>query len=209
MGMIGRMVGVGRTVTRAGKSVGQVAEVFVGNKAERDAAQHERFVKTMEAYTTELEHVPTNLFDRIVNAMNRLPRPILTIGTIGLFVYSMVDPIGFSLRMEGLGLVPSPLWWLMGAIVSFYFGARELHYFRQNSLVAPLLTRGADGGKSAGPAVTESLAGSADGADGQASPFIGSFYRRLGTDASSAAIEIRASDPNFNAALEEWRLSRR
>jgi hypothetical protein len=27
-------------------------------------------------------------------------------------------------RMEGLALVPEPLWWLMGAIVSFYFGAR-------------------------------------------------------------------------------------
>jgi hypothetical protein len=26
--------------------------------------------------------------------------------------------------------VPEPLWWLLGAIVSFYFGARELHYLR-------------------------------------------------------------------------------
>ena len=26
--------------------------------------------------------------------------------------------------MEGVALAPEPLWWLMGAIVSFYFGAR-------------------------------------------------------------------------------------
>ena len=26
--------------------------------------------------------------------------------------------------MAGIALVPEPLWWLMGAIVSFYFGAR-------------------------------------------------------------------------------------
>jgi len=27
--------------------------------------------------------------------------------------------------MQGIALVPEPLWWLMGAIVSFYFGARR------------------------------------------------------------------------------------
>jgi hypothetical protein len=27
--------------------------------------------------------------------------------------------------MQGIPLVPDPLWWLMGAIVSFYFGARH------------------------------------------------------------------------------------
>ncbi len=27
--------------------------------------------------------------------------------------------------MQGIALVPEPLWWLMGAIVSFYFGARS------------------------------------------------------------------------------------
>ena len=42
----------------------------------------------------------------------------------------MIDPISFAARMEGLAYVPDPLWWLLGAIVSFYFGARELHYRR-------------------------------------------------------------------------------
>jgi hypothetical protein len=37
----------------------------------------------------------------------------------------MVDPIWFAARMQGIALVPEPLWWLMGAIVSFYFGARH------------------------------------------------------------------------------------
>lgn len=27
--------------------------------------------------------------------------------------------------MAGIALVPEPLWWLLGAIVSFYFGARH------------------------------------------------------------------------------------
>ena len=37
----------------------------------------------------------------------------------------MVDPVWFASRMQGLALVPEPLWWLLGAIVSFYFGARH------------------------------------------------------------------------------------
>jgi hypothetical protein len=36
----------------------------------------------------------------------------------------MADPVWFSSRMVGVALIPEPLWWLMGAIVSFYFGAR-------------------------------------------------------------------------------------
>lgn len=69
-------------------------------------------------------------FDGLVDAMNRLPRPILALGTIGLFVFAMADPDAFTVRMGALGLVPEPLWWLLGAIVSFYFGARELHKSR-------------------------------------------------------------------------------
>jgi hypothetical protein len=65
-----------------------------------------------------------------MNGLNRMPRPLLTLGTIGLFVYAMVEPAGFGLRMQNLNLVPEPLWWLLGAIISFYFGAREAHYFR-------------------------------------------------------------------------------
>ncbi len=69
-------------------------------------------------------------FDSIVNGLNRLPRPLLALGTMALFGYAMVEPTGFGLRMEGLQRVPEPLWWLLGAIVGFYFGAREAHYFR-------------------------------------------------------------------------------
>ncbi len=45
----------------------------------------------------------------------------------------MVNPEDFATRMQGLAYVPDPLWWLLGAVVSFYFGARELHYARDRS----------------------------------------------------------------------------
>ncbi len=74
---------------------------------------------------------PRGRFDQLVDALNRLPRPLLAFGTIGLFVDAMVAPEGFALRMRGLAQVPEPLWWLLGAIVSFYFGARELDHARR------------------------------------------------------------------------------
>ena len=64
-------------------------------------------------------------FDRFMDGLNRLPRPALALGTLGLFVAAMVDPIWFAARMQGIALVPEPLWWLLGVIVSFYFGARH------------------------------------------------------------------------------------
>ena len=49
----------------------------------------------------------------------------MAFGVLGLFITAMVDPIWFADRLAGLSLVPEPLWWLLGAIVSFYFGARH------------------------------------------------------------------------------------
>jgi len=65
------------------------------------------------------------LFDRIIDGLNRLPRPAMALGVLFLIGSAMVDPIWFASRMQGLALVPDPLWWLLGAIVSFYFGARH------------------------------------------------------------------------------------
>lgn len=79
-------------------------------------------------------------FDRMVNGMNRLPRPMLAFGTLGLFVYAMVEPVSFGERMVGLNLIPDPLWWLLGAVVGFYFGAREAFYYRRTGPVLPPAT---------------------------------------------------------------------
>jgi len=64
------------------------------------------------------------LFDRMIDGLNRLPRPAMALGVLFLIGSAMVDPVWFATRMQGLALVPDPLWWLLGAIVSFYFGAR-------------------------------------------------------------------------------------
>ena len=123
MGLIGNVLGLGRAAR-------DVAEVFVPNKTQRQAFEHQEHAAALAQYGQEYGRVQDGGFNRFVNGLNRLPRPVLALGTVGLFGFAMADPASFSLRMRGLDTVPSELWWLLGAIVSFYFGARELHYQR-------------------------------------------------------------------------------
>jgi hypothetical protein len=130
MGMIGRILGAPAATTALGQAATTVAEVFTPNATKRMEAAHEAYLRALEEFGGEFQHARDGWFDRFVNGLNRLPRPLLAFGTIALFVHAMADPVGFGHRMEGLNHVPEPLWWLLAAIVGFYFGAREAHHLR-------------------------------------------------------------------------------
>lgn len=137
MGVMDRVLGVSDAAGELGEAVEGVSEVFVENATRRMELAAEGRSAAQAAAAAEFAHAGTGRFDRMINGLNRLPRPLLAPGTLGLFVYAMADPVGFATRMRGLAEVPDPLWWLLGAIVSFYFGARELHYFRAPRGLAP------------------------------------------------------------------------
>ncbi|MTH63439.1 hypothetical protein GL284_04050 [Paracoccus sp. DK608] len=125
-----RFLGASTAVTTVANAATGVAEVFRENATRKMELDEEAYARAMSQMTGEFAAARRGWFDDFMNGLNRLPRPVLTLGTMGLFVYAMVEPQGFGLRMENLNLVPEPLWWLLGAIISFYFGAREAHYFR-------------------------------------------------------------------------------
>ncbi len=123
MGMIESILGIvfggDRNVVR------DTVEVFREN-AETAAARSARVQgQAMSQYGDEFKAPVKGGFDRFMDGVNRLPRPALALGTLGLFVSAMVAPLWFAQRMQGIALVPEPLWWLLGVIVSFYFGARH------------------------------------------------------------------------------------
>jgi len=123
MGLIGQVMswvfGDGRNV------VTETVEVFRENADKGAQRAVDMQGATLKQFAAEFAHPRKGLFDRFIDGINRLPRPLLALGTIGLFVSAMFDPDWFAHRMTGIALVPEPLWWLMGAIVSFYFGARH------------------------------------------------------------------------------------
>lgn len=111
--------GSGRNVVR------DTVEVFRPNAEAQSRRDHDQYSASLQQFAAEFYAPRRGWFDRLMDALNRVPRPAMALGTLGLFVSAMVDPDWFSARMVGLALVPEPLWWLLGAIVSFYFGARH------------------------------------------------------------------------------------
>ncbi len=140
MGLMDRFLGAGATVTSVANAATGITEVFRENSTRRMELDEEAYARAMAQFSGEFAAAPRGWFDGLMNGLNRLPRPVMTLGTVGLFVYAMVEPEGFGLRMENLNLVPEPLWWLLGAIISFYFGAREAHYFRSRPVI-PLASK--------------------------------------------------------------------
>jgi hypothetical protein len=110
--------------------VRELAEVFTPSATKQMERSADAQMAALAEMGAEFSSAGTTGFDSLVNGLNRLPRPFLALGTVGLFVFAMVNPAAFSARMAGLNAVPEPLWWLLGAVVAFYFGARETHYAR-------------------------------------------------------------------------------
>ena len=178
-----------RTLFGGGNVLRETAEVFRVNAEASDARGAEMQRAALEQMAAEFGGDRRSLFDRVIDGLNRLPRPAMALGTLGLMAAAMVDPLWFGERMAGLALVPEPLWWLLGAVVSFYFGARHQAKGQefQRSLAATLARA---------PQVVETvtaLRALRATSPGAADP---------GADAQAV---LAAGRPEANRALEEWR----
>ena len=191
MGLIGRLLaslfGGGRNV------IAETVEVFRENAEAAAVREADGRSAALAQYAAEFAQPRKGWFDRLVDGLNRLPRPIMAFGVLGLMVSAMVSPYWFAERMVGLGLVPEPLWWLMGAIVSFYFGARTREQGQefQRSLAetvarVPEVARGIETLQDLAPRAAEA------GTPGAADP------------ATDAGATLSAVAPSGNPALEDW-----
>jgi len=103
----------------------ETVEVFKENSEAGAERAHQSRNAALIQFAAEFRPERRGFFDRAMDAINRLPRPMLALGTCGLFASAMMEPEWFAERMLALALVPEQLWWLLGGIVSFYFGARH------------------------------------------------------------------------------------
>ena len=119
-------------------------------------------------------------YDRLLDAVNRLPRPLMVLGSLALVASALVAPDWFAARMEALSDMPEALWWIIGAVLSLHYGARYQDHaqsFQREMAVA-----------ATAPAMPVNLS--------DASP---------GTDAD---LVLRTLQAGPNLALDVWRATR-
>jgi len=159
----------------------ETAGAFMENAEAGAARDAQGKQAALHQFAAEFGQPRKGWFDRLIDGLNRLPRPMLAFGTLGLFVSAMVDPIWFAGRMQGIALVPEPLWWLMGAIVSFYFGSRHQAKGQEfQRSIAETMSRA--------PEVTRNIAA----------------LEALKTGAQIAAPPQDGAAPGDNRALQDW-----
>ncbi|WP_099823512.1 holin family protein [Oceaniglobus indicus] len=122
MGLIDRLMGL---LFSQRNVIVETAEVFRENAEAASQRHADLNAAALAQFAAEFQRARTGRFDSVMDGINRIPRPAMALGTVGLFGAAMWDPLWFAERMVGLSVVPEPLWWLLGAIVSFYFGARH------------------------------------------------------------------------------------
>ncbi|SEW08300.1 Holin of 3TMs, for gene-transfer release [Aliiroseovarius sediminilitoris] len=122
MGLIGNVLTI--LFGRSGNLVRETAEVFRENTEAAAIRDSDAQQAAIDAFRAEFIAGQGGWFNRFMDGVNRVPRPALALSTLALFAAAMISPDWFAARMEGVAVVPEPLWWLMGVVVSFYFGAR-------------------------------------------------------------------------------------
>ncbi|WP_282129354.1 holin family protein [Roseobacter litoralis] len=186
MGLIGGLLSI--VFGNERNVVKETVEVFRANAEEDAARAQELRIEALGQYGREFESAKDSAFNRVMDGVNRVPRPALALGTLGLFLAAMVDPIWFAARMQGIALVPEPLWWLLGVIVSFYFGARhqvKSQQFQQSIAKSVALA----------PKVVENI--------GMLRSLRATTPGTADT-AGDARLKAVALQPDSNAALEDW-----
>lgn len=186
-GVLGLLFGDGRNVLR------ETTEIFRENAEAGARRAQDRHENALSQFGAEFQVERRGWFDRFMDGLNRLPRPALALGTLGLFVAAMIDPLWFAERMQGIALVPEPLWWLLGVIVSFYFGAR--HQAKSQALQKELAA-----GLARAPEVMRNI----------------EALREMRHDTPGAAdtgpdakVTQSATQPEANRALADWRQLKR
>lgn len=70
-------------------------------------------------------------WDYCIDSLNRLPRPLITLGTIAMMVWPAINPRTFAEAMQSYAMMPDWLVQLVMAIVLAYFATRTVEKIRE------------------------------------------------------------------------------
>jgi len=198
LGFLSSLTGGG--VSKVVESVGGVVAKFTGDKTQQEANRHSEVMQ----YSKEQEQVLANyaaeflqpekkkLINQIVDALNRLVRPMFTYGIVGLFVFACVDPEKFAIVVQSLAIIPEMMWYVMMTIISFWFGGR-------------LLEKAAIGVKPVDPNAVKAIVEASDALNKKRGLFDKNNEGVIEISESQFQDEMKdTSKPLSNAAILEW-----
>lgn len=110
----------------------ELVEVFKPNAEHQAQRTHAERLKLSEQDLASLQQFAAEFqarerrtwWDSLVDGLNRLPRPLMTIGVLAFFVLAPVDPVRFLQVATAYEVMPDGFWALLGVIIAFYFGGR-------------------------------------------------------------------------------------
>jgi len=125
MGWLVNLLG-GGVVETVRKTIG----MFIGNKENRERGYHDESMEAHKQFAAEFGVRNRTWLDSLIDAFNRLPRPVIVSMVITYFWYSYHDPLLFQILNESLDTIPELMWQIAIIIISFYFVAREIQKSR-------------------------------------------------------------------------------
>jgi hypothetical protein len=114
---------------RPAKALIEVFTPNAENDAERGHAERmavtRQDLESLQQFAAEFHtRQDRTWWDSFIDGLNRLPRPLITLGILAFFVLAPTDPEHFLQIARSYQMMPDGFWALLGVIVAFYFGGR-------------------------------------------------------------------------------------
>jgi hypothetical protein len=207
MGMISGLVGTAlRGLFGDGRNVVvETAEVFRANAEASAGRAHALDSAALAQLSAEFAPRQRGWFDRLMDGVNRLPRPLMVLGLVWMLVETARNPEAMARVFGAWAVLPEAAWVVFGIVVTFYFGGRAQlkdQEFRRGLAQAAVAAARLPSGPEASAA---GVAASGSGADEDAAEETGANSALSEDPAESATLSGYATDDN--PALAEWRAS--
>lgn len=110
----------------------ELVEVFTPNAENEAARDHVERLALSQQDLASLEQFAAEFharegrtwWDSFIDGLNRLPRPLITLGILAFFVLAPLQPVRFLEIARAYQMMPDGFWALLSVIIAFYFGGR-------------------------------------------------------------------------------------
>jgi len=122
----------GGTLGAVTETAERVSGIWMPNSEKGAQRSHVSDMAVLEQFSKEFRDMKARTgWDSLVDGLNRLPRPLMALAIVAMFVLAPVDPVRFHQIALAYEAMPEGFWLLLSVIVSFYFGGKMQLYSQQ------------------------------------------------------------------------------